>query len=197
MHRAQKLATVSATSLPVTDTSSKEVVKVPCIYYPIQFQKDQEQIRVFLDSSSEVNAISPAYVEKLGLKTRKTNVVAQKIDGSALEIFAMVIANFQVEDKGGRPRFFQEIFLVADSKFEVVLGMPFLKISNANVAFDERILTWKLYNTHKALPIIKRVQLVDPKKFVIAALDMDSETFVVHVAIREQKQMNMDPGGKA
>ena len=38
--------------------------------------------------------------------TRKTNVRAQKIDGSALETFGMVIADFQVEDKGGRLRFF-------------------------------------------------------------------------------------------
>ena len=94
-----------------------------------------------LDSGSKVNAMSPAYTKRLGLKTWKTNVGAQKIDASALEIFGMVIADFQMEDKGGRPRFFQETFLVADIKFEVVLGMSFLKISNADVAFGEGTLT--------------------------------------------------------
>ena len=130
---------VSATSVPVTD-GSKEVIRVPCIYYPVQFQENQgqEQVRALLNSGSEVNAMSPAYAKRLGLKTWKTNVGAQKIDGSALETFGMVIADFQVEDKSGRPRFFQEIFLVADTKFEVILGMPFLKISNANVAFGEK-----------------------------------------------------------
>ena len=108
-----------------------------------------------LDSGSKVNAMSPAYTKRLGLKTRKTNVGAQKIDGSALETFGMVIADFQVEDKGGRPRFFQETFILADTKFEVVLGMSFLKISNANVAFDEGTLTWKSYTTNKALLITK------------------------------------------
>ena len=53
----------------------------------------------------------------------------------------MVIADFQVEDKSGRPRFFQETFLVADTKFEVYLKMSFLKISNTNIAFGEEILT--------------------------------------------------------
>ena len=101
--------------------------------------------------------MSPAYAERLGLKTRKTNVGAQKIDGSALETFGMVIADFQVEDKSGRPKFFQETFLVADTKFEVVLGMPFLKISNADVAFHERILTWKSYTTKKVLLTTKQV----------------------------------------
>ena len=108
----------------------------------------------------------------------------------------MVIADFQVENKGGRPRFFQETFLVADTKFEVVLGMPFLKISNADVGFGEETLTWKLYTTNEALPTTKRVQLVDPREFVIAALDADSEIFVVQMAIREREEMAMNPNSK-
>ena len=52
----------------------------------------------------------------------------------------MVIANFQVEDKDNRPRFFQETFLVADTKFEMILGMPFLKLNNTNVSFSEKTL---------------------------------------------------------
>ena len=95
----------------------------------------------------------------------------------------MVIVDFQVEDKASRPRFFQETFLVADTKFEVILGMPFLKISNADVSFGEGTLTWKTYTTNEALPTTERVQIVDPKEFVIAALNVDSEMFVVYVAI--------------
>ena len=109
------------------------------------------------DSGSNVNAMRPAYVNWLGLKTQKTNIGAQKIDGSALEIFKMVIADFQVEDKGGRPRFFQKIFLVADTKFEMILGILFLKISNADVTFVERTLMWKSYTTNKALSTMERV----------------------------------------
>ena len=160
---------------------------MPCIHYPVRFQ--EEQVRALLDSGSKVNAMSPAYAERLGLKTRKTNVGAQKIDGSALETFEKVIADFQVKDKSGRPRFFQEIFLVADIKFEVILGMPFLKISNADVVFGGGTLTWKSYTTNKALPTTKRVRLVDLKEFVIAALDADNETFEMHVAIREREEM--------
>ena len=141
--------------------------------------------------------MNPAYAKRLGLKTWKTNVGAQKIDGSALETFGMVIADFQVGDKSGRFRFFQKTFLVTNTKFEVILGMPFLKISNAYIAFGEEMLTWKSYTTNKALPTTKQVRLVDPKKFFIAALNADSETFVVHVAIREGEEMAMDPDRKA
>ena len=86
---------------------------------------------------------------------------------------------------------------MADTKFEVVLGMPFLKISNANGAFSKGTLTWKSYTTNKAPPTTKQVQLVDPKEFVLVALDANSETFVIHVAIRERKEMAMDLAKKA
>ena len=178
---------VLATSVPVTGSDEEDVVRVPCIHYPVRFQ--EEQVKALLDSGSEVNAMNPDFARKLGLKIRKTNVGAQKIDGSALETFGMVIADFQVEDKASRPRFFQETFLVADTKFEVILGMPFLKISNADVSFGEGTLTWRTYTTNEALPTTEQVQIVNPKEFVIAALDVDSETFVVYVAIQEREEM--------
>ena len=59
--------------------------------------------------------MTPTYASKLGLRVRRTNVGAQKIDRSTLETFGMVLASFQVEDKLGRACFFQETFLLADS----------------------------------------------------------------------------------
>ena len=81
------------------------------------------------------------YVKKLSFKTRKTNIRAQKIDGFTLQTFGMVIADFQIEDKVGKSRFFQKTFLVADTKFEKTLEILFLKISNADMSFDKEILT--------------------------------------------------------
>ena len=89
--------------MPVTDDGENVIIRVFCIHYPVRFQENKEQVRALLDSGNEVNIMSPAYAKKLGLKTWKTNVGAQKIDGSALKTFGMVIADFQVEDKGGRP----------------------------------------------------------------------------------------------
>ena len=101
----------------------------------------------------------------------------------------MVIANLQIENKVGRPRFFQKTFLVADTKFEVILRMLFLKLSNADVSFDEKTLTWRTYITNEALSTTEQVQIFDKKDFIIAALNANTETFVVHVAIREQEEM--------
>ena len=101
--------------------------------------------------------MNPDFVWKLGLKIQKINVGAQKNDGSIQKTFEMVIADLQVEDKVGRPRFFQETFLGANTKFEVILGMFFLKLSNADMSFSEIILIWKTYTTNKALSTIERV----------------------------------------
>ena len=123
----------------MTETSGKKIVKVFCIHYPVQFQ--EKQIRALFNSGSEVNAMSLAYAKRLSLKTRITNVGAQKIDGSALETFGMVITDFQVEDKGVRPRFFQETFFGTNTKFEMILGIPFLKLNNIDVSFGKKTLT--------------------------------------------------------
>ena len=118
-----------------------------------------------------------------------TNVRSQKINGFVLEIFGMIIADFQIENKANSSRFFQKIFLVADTKFKVILKMLFLKLSNANISFGKKILMWRIYTTNKALSTIERVQIINKKNFVIAVLDADSKTFVVYIAIQEQKEM--------
>ena len=175
----------------VTDISGKKVVRILCIHYLVWFKKGQKQVRALFYSGNKVNVMSPIFTQKLDFYIWKTNIRAQKIDGSALEIFRMVIANLEVEDKVGRPKFFQKIFLIADIKFKAILGMLFLKISNADVSFDKKTFMWKFYTTNEALPTTEQVQIVDPKEFVIAALDVDIEIFVVHMVIQEQEEIPM------
>ena len=99
--------------------------------------------------------------------------------------FGMVIASFQIEDKLGRARFFQESFLLANTSIEVVLGMLFLTFSNADIKFAEKKLIWRTYTTVKALPTTKRVESINKKEFAKAVLDEESETFVIHIAALE------------
>ena len=97
----------------------------------------------------------------------------------------MIIAGFQVEDKLGRARFFQESFLLAETSMEVVLGMLFLTLNNADIQFAEKELTWKSYTAAEALPTTNQVELIDKKEFAKPALDEEFETFVVYVAAME------------
>ena len=53
----------------------------------------------------------------------------------------MIIAGFQIIDKLGRARSFQEPFLLTDTSMKMVLRMPFLTFSNADIQFAEKKLT--------------------------------------------------------
>ena len=79
------------------------------------------------------------FAQKLDFYIQKTSIGSQKINNFILETFEMVIADFQLEDKANKPIFFQEIFLVADIKFELILKMLFLKINNTDVLFSKEI----------------------------------------------------------
>ena len=93
-----------------------------------------------IDSGSEVNAIHLTFIKELGLPIRPTYVGAQKIDGSMLDTYGMVVAAFSVTDKANQVRFFEKTFLVANVSPEVVFGMLFLNLSSADVDFLDQDL---------------------------------------------------------
>ena len=74
---------------------------------------------------------------------------------------------------------------------KVVLGMPFLALSNADIQFGAEKLTWRSYTVAEALPTARRVELIDKHEFAKAALGENSETFVVHVAALEAPEPAM------
>ncbi len=84
----------------------------------------------------------------------------------------MVVSTFSVLDKDGRERFFEESFLLADVSPNIVLGMPFLTMSNADVDFQARDLQWRSYTTGEVLPTTREVGLIGKKEFAAAALDL-------------------------
>ncbi len=91
-----------------------------------------------MDSESGVNIMSQAFAQQPGLKIRKTNVRAQKIAGTTLETYEMVVSTFSVSDKDRRERFFEESFILADVMLDIVLGMPFLTMNNDDIDFQAR-----------------------------------------------------------
>ncbi len=175
--QAKKLVVVSAISTSMIE-EKEELEKVPYIWYPVIFK---DQTKALLDSGSEVNIMSQAFAHQLGLTIRKTNIGAQKIDDTTLETYGIVVSTFFVSDKDGKERFFEENFLLADVKSDIVLGMPFLTISNADIDFQAWDFQWRSYITGE-LPITRRVELIGKKEFVVAALDPEYEAFIVYVA---------------
>lgn len=108
-----------------------------CIWYPVQFQKDQPKFKVLINFGREVNTITLAYTTKLGFIIWKTSVGAPKIKGLLLETYDIVSVSFLLQDSLGRIWFFDEIFLLIVICIEVVLRMPLLSFSNVNIEFVE------------------------------------------------------------
>ena len=84
--------------------------------------------------------MTPTFAVKLGLVIQKTDVDAQKIDGSPLVTYGIILADFSVQDKLGKVRFFEETFLLADTSMEVVLGILFLNFLDTDMQFEEKKL---------------------------------------------------------
>ena len=134
----KRVVAVLATSTSMIKKKTEEDLKqIPCIWYPVIFKNQTEAL---LDSTTKVNAMSQAFIQQLSLKICKTNVRAQKINGTILETYEMVVSTFYVLDKDGRRRFFEENFLLADVKPDLVLKILFLTMNNTNVDFQVRNL---------------------------------------------------------
>ena len=129
----------------------------------------------------------------IGLPIRSTDIGAQKIVGTTLDTYRIVVAAFSVVDKANRVRFFEETFLVANVSPEVVLGMSFLTLSGADVDFLDWELRWRTYTTEEAFSTTRRVELVGKKEFADIALNPEHETFVVHVASLSAASLSSTP----
>ena len=112
---------------------------------------------------------------------------------SARKTHYMTIAELLIQDGLGKIRFFEETFLLVNTSMDVVLGMPFLSLSIADVSFDTRNLTWRTYSIIKLLPTIRRVELIDKHEFTRADFNKNSETFVVHVVALEALELAIYP----
>ena len=113
-----------------------------CSVHPVPYHLLEESVPVsaLFDSSSKVNAIHPTFARELRLPIRSTDVGAQKIDGIMLDTFGIVVVAFSVTDKTNQVRFFEKTFLMANVSLEVILGISFLTLSDADVDFSGREL---------------------------------------------------------
>lgn len=71
---------------------------------------------------------------------------------------------------------------MADTSIDITFRISFITLSNVKVNFTNQKLNWRLYIIVKTFPIMRQVELVKKKEFVITTLDLNNETFVVYIA---------------
>ncbi len=62
------------------------------------------------------------------------------------------------------------------------LGMFFLTLSEAKVRFASKKLVRRSYTAKDAIPTTTQIEIIDKKKFVVAAMDPQNKIFMVHVS---------------
>lgn len=90
-----------------------------------------------MNSRNKVNAMTLAYISRLGFKVCFINFKTEKLDGSTLEIFGIVLISFEVENSLKKTRFFEEIFMMANTNAKVIFKMPFLALNKIDLNFAE------------------------------------------------------------
>ena len=122
---------VLATSTSMTGKKTEEELEqVPCIWFSVNFE---DQTETLLNSESKVNAINLVFTSQPGFRIWKTNIAAQKIDGTTLKTYGMVVSIFSLLNKNDREKFFEESFLWADIKLDTMLEIPFLTMRNVDI----------------------------------------------------------------
>lgn len=101
--------------------------------------------------------MTSVYAAKINLVVRFSNVNAPKIDDSLQKTYRIVSVQFSIKDKKGGDQFFEQIFLLANASIEVVLGMLFLFLSNADINFEAKGLIWKKFLGNETLSTTSRV----------------------------------------
>lgn len=91
----------------------------------------------------------------------------------------MVSAKFSVLHKEGQDRYLEETFLLTETSMEVILGMLFVSFNNADIDIDTNNFIWRSYTALEDLPTTSQVKLINKKELAKAALDENSEIFVM------------------
>ena len=94
----------------------------------------------------------------------------------------MVVSTFSVLDKDEKKRFFKVSFLLANVNPDIVLGILFFIMSNANIDFQAQDLQWRSYITEDVFLITRQVELTKKKKFLATAFNSEHKAFIVYVA---------------
>ncbi len=81
-----------------------------------------------------------------------------------------------------KKRFFGKTFLLANIKSNLVFGISFFTMSNANINFQTQNLHQRSYIIKEMLLTIRKIELIGKKKFIVTALNLNYETFIIYIA---------------
>lgn len=129
--------------------------------------------------------MNPAFAQMLSFALTPTNIEAQKIVKSLLRTYKIVSTSFSLQNSCRKVRFFEQTYFLTDTYMEIVLGMLFLLLSNADIKFDTEKLSWRTSIIAEAMLMRKKVELMNKFEFIKPALNKDAEIYIVYITTLE------------
>lgn len=86
-------------------------------------------------------------------------------------------------DVYGRDRFFKKSFLLMNIKIEIILSISIFLISNINTWFTKKELKFKNNIIINVLLSKTKIELIDWKKVIIAALSLEKRIFILYIIV--------------
>lgn len=120
-------------------------------------------MKALINLRSKVHGMQPSLARKSSVHICESNISAEKIDGSILKTYGMVITLFHMDDKDVKFCFFAETFILANISMNITFGMSLFTLSNIEVNFNNRELKWRFYIIAKAITITRQLELVNKK----------------------------------
>lgn len=89
---------------------------------------------------------------------------------------------FLIENKYRRSQIFEETFLLANFRIDVILKILFFTLNNIKIYLYDRNLDGDYTLLLRPFQLPDNLELIEKKEFVAMTLDKKNETFVIYVA---------------
>ena len=175
--------------MPVTDSrediGKRSVIRdlkiVMCITCNVKLNQGNEKVSALLDSSSEANSISWAYVAQLPFKIMNISKSLTTINKQQISTQGIVIVGFEITNSRDRTCYFKETFIIVDIPQPVVLGMSFLKLWNLDVSWEARTVYWRQWDIKTPPMTTNRVDSINLEDFIHQVFEESTPAFISHM----------------
>ena len=155
----------------------------------IKVKANGSEVLAVMDPGAEVSLISNALAKKLKLVLSDVPPCeAMALGSNQLKTYGVYFVRLEVPDENGVSRFFNESFLGVDLPWGISLGLPWFKLSGAEVNWAAgKIRPWQL-STQNLLPTMNRIEEIEPEELANDVVDEKNEAFVMFVrSFRDEK----------
>lgn len=122
-------------------------------------------------------------MKEFGLRIYLKNISTYKVIFTSLKTFIIVLIILEIKDKEWKSWLLEKTFLFSNFSMEIVFKMLFFNSTNIEMNFLELEIVKKNNLYIKTISITKQVKWIDKKEFIIAALELEKESYIIYMTL--------------